>query len=452
MIQDERIEILNDSPVHDGEYVLYWMQAAQRAQCNHALEYAIDQANELSLGVVVYFGLTDDYPEANERHYWFMLEGLSETITEVQKRGIAIVVHNGDIVKGLIEHSQKAAMVIVDAGHLHIQRKWREQAGEKLDRRFVEIETNLIVPIETASQKENFSAGTLRPRINKHLDRFMVDLKERKPKVKTTKMNLKGFDVQNASKAIKKLKLDRSVSKSRFYQGGTTQANKFLDEFIDHKIKDYADGRNDPCKDVLSNVSPYLHFGQISPLHIALRVKSYTGKKEGKEAYLEELIVRRELAHNFVAYNDDYDKYEGLPPWAKATLEHHSKDKREHLYSLEELEQAQTHDPYWNAAQHEMVITGKMHGYMRMYWGKKILEWTKNPAQGFELALYLNNKYELDGRDANSYTGIAWCFGKHDRAWAERGVFGKVRYMNANGLKRKFDPDAYVEKVSRLNE
>ncbi len=197
-------------------------------------------------------------------------------------------------------------------------------------------------------------------------------------------------------------------------------------------------------------MSPYLHFGQISPLYLALKVLETSSA--GKDAYLEELIVRRELSHNFVFFNDKYDTFKSLPPWAMRTLNFHRRDKREYIYSLEQFEKAQTHDPYWNAAQQEMVITGKMHGYMRMYWGKKILEWSKNPRTGFKIALYLNNKYELDGRDPNAFAGVAWCFGKHDRAWSERKVFGKIRYMNAAGLKRKFDIEAYVNKIQSLEK
>ena len=197
-------------------------------------------------------------------------------------------------------------------------------------------------------------------------------------------------------------------------------------------------------------MSPYLHFGQISPLYIALEVLKTSGKAQ--DVFIEELIVRRELSHNFVFYNDKYDSFDCLPPWAKRTLNFHKVDKREYIYTLRDFESAKTHDPYWNAAQKEMVLTGKMHGYMRMYWGKKILEWSRTPQTGFKIALELNNKYELDGRGANAFAGVAWCFRKHDRAWADRPVFGKVRYMNAAGLKRRFDADAYVEKINSLGE
>jgi len=215
--------------------------------------------------------------------------------------------------------------------------------------------------------------------------------------------------------------------------------------FLKNKLQRYRELRSDPIKDCLSNMSPYFHFGQISPLYIALKVLETS--KAGKEAYLDELIIRRELSMNFVFYNQDYDSFKGLPDWAKETLRTHSIDRREYTYTLEELENAKTHDPYWNAAQKEMMFKGKMHSYMRMYWGKKIIEWTDTPEDAFRFTLHLNNRFELDGRDPNGFAGVAWCFGKHDRPWKERRIFGKIRYMNANGLRRKFDADKYVEKV-----
>jgi deoxyribodipyrimidine photo-lyase len=218
---------------------------------------------------------------------------------------------------------------------------------------------------------------------------------------------------------------------------------------LEGKLDRFPELRNDPTLDYLSHMSPYLHFGQISPLFIALKVKET--KSPGIEAFLEELIIRKELSMNFVFYNESYDSYEAIPEWARKSLRSHQKDKRKYLYHLEELEQVKTHDPYWNAAQREMVVKGKMHGYMRMYWGKKIIEWSKTPEEGFRAALYLNNKYELDGRDPNGFTGIAWCFGKHDRPWGERPIFGNVRYMNDKGLKRKFDVGEYVKMMNKLS-
>ena len=448
MVQKERITLLNSKPIRDGRYVLYWMQASQRAEYNHALEYAIERADELGRPVVAFFGITDNYPEANLRHYYFMLEGLREIKKALEAKGILLVVRHQSPETAAIELGKGASLVVVDAGQLRIQRKWGRDSAKKLRCPLYQVETNLIVPVEEASVKENFSAGTFRPRINKRLDYYLVGMRHRRPKRDSLDMRFDSFDISDIDKALSFLDIDRSVSRVSAFRGGTSEAKKHLKNFIKHKLDWYGDVRNDPNKDGTSNMSPYLHFGQISALYIALKVLASKGK--GKEAYLEELIVRRELSHNFVFYNRTYGKFAGLAAWAKRTLNYHASDKRRYVYSLREFEQAKTHDPYWNAAQKEMVLTGKMHGYMRMYWGKKILEWSGSPKAGLKTALYLNNKYELDGRDANAYAGVGWCFGQHDRAWSERPVFGKVRYMNANGLKRKFDADAYVEKVRNL--
>jgi len=448
MTQLERIEVLNREPVRNRKYVLYWMQAAQRAEYNHALEYAIEWANEQRKPLVVCFGITDNYPEANLRHYTFMFEGLAKTQKALEAKGVQLIIRHQSPDKTAIELSHQASLVVVDAGQLRIQRQWRQNVADKIDCALHEVETNLIVPVEMASEKEEFSAGTFRPRITKKLSYFLLPLIHKKPKVDSLGLRLGGFDISKIDKALKSLSIDRSVGPVTAFHGGKDQAKHKLNNFIKKKLEGYADLRNDPGLDYLSNMSPYLHFGQISPLYIALQVMKT--KSPGKDAYLEELIVRRELSYNYVFYNSKYDSFAGLPPWAKTTLNFHRRDKRQYIYSLKDFEQAATHDPYWNAAQKEMVLTGKMHGYMRMYWGKKILEWSRTPQTAFKTALYLNNKYELDGRDPNAFTCVAWCFGKHDRAWGRRPVFGKIRYMNAAGLKRKFDVDKYVNKINSI--
>ncbi|MHC4374188.1 MAG: deoxyribodipyrimidine photo-lyase [Planctomycetota bacterium] len=448
MIQKTRIESLNSSPLKEGRYVLYWMQTAQRAEYNHALEYATYKANQLKLPLVVVFGITDAYPEANLRHYAFMLEGLVDVQKELAKKRVKLVIRHQSPELAAIDLSENASMVVVDGGHTRLQWKWRQDAAQQIDCLLEQVETNVIVPIREVSDKENFSAGTLRPRIHKKLSEYLIPVRHRKPRLSSLDMKIKSFDVDDIELALSQLTIDRSVGRVTTFKGGTGQAKKRLNAFIKNKLDRYSDLRNDPSLDATSNMSPYLHFGQISALYIALKVMQ--SDRPGKEDYLEELIVRRELSYNLVYYNRHYDRFSCLPPWARNTLNVHARDKREYIYTLEEFEKAQTHDPYWNAAQKEMVLTGKMHGYMRMYWGKKILEWTKSPRQGYKIALYLNNKYELDGRDPNGFAGVAWCFGKHDRAWSERKVFGKVRYMNAAGLKRKFDAEAYVDKIKQL--
>jgi deoxyribodipyrimidine photo-lyase len=450
MIQKERIKLLNDGKVRGGKYVLYWMQAAQRTEYNHALEYAIRTANKLKQPVLVFFGITEKWPEANLRHYYFMLEGLQEVKKALEAKGIRMIIQRQSPDSGVVKLAKEATLVVVDAGQLRIQKKWRANVAKQIDCPMYEVETNLIVPVQEASSKENFSAGTFRPRITKKLDYYLVPLSHSKPKLDSLGTKFQTFDIADIDKALSKLDIDRSVAKVDSFHGGTKEAKRRLNNFLKNKLDRFADLRNDPTADYVSNMSPYLHFGQISSLYIALEISKTSST--GKDSYLEELIVRRELSHNFVFYNDRYDSFVCLEPWAKRTLNFHRNDKREYVYTFEQFEKAQTHDPYWNAAQKEMVLTGKMHGYMRMYWGKKILEWSRNPQTGFKIALQLNNKYELDGRGPNAFAGVAWCFGKHDRAWGERVIFGKIRYMNATGLKRKFDAEAYVKKIYELEK
>ncbi len=447
MIQTSRIEILNSAPEKKGKFVVYWMQQSQRASFNHALEYAIESANDRNLPLIVFFALTE-FPEANLRHYWFMLQGLKGTKEDLHNRDIQLVVSHAVPDKGIIDFSKDASLVITDMGYLRIQRLWRSSAAAKLNCPLIQIESDVIVPIRESSDKEEFSAGTLRPKLTKKLKEYLVPLHERVIKKSSTSLEFKSIDLSDIRKAISLLHIDMTVKPVEWLQGGTSNAESLLRDFIRNKLDFFATLRNDPSKEYSSNLSPYFHFGQISPLYVALEINK--AKSSGKDAFLEEMIVRRELSMNFVWYNSHYDSIKALPNWARLTLDQHKNDKRYTVYSPDQLEYGKTQDSYWNAAQKEMLIKGKMHGYMRMYWGKKILEWTDNPEDAYRIALYLNNKYELDGRDANGFTGIAWCFGKHDRAWKERPFFGKVRYMNAEGLKRKFKIEEYVKKVSSL--
>ncbi len=449
MIQRERVKVLNSHVVRDRAYVVYWMQASQRAEWNHALEYAVSMANKLNRPVIVYFGLTANFPEATLRHYAFMLEGLRDTQRALLTRGIQMVVRRASPERGIMTLAKHASMIVVDRGYLRIQRGWRDEAARKIDCPLVQVESDLIVPVEQASPKEEYSAATFRPKIKAKLERFLAPVEEIVPNVDSDRLEMDSYSIDDVDDALSQLRLGREVGPVRFFRGGTAQAKTLLQHFIDGKLAHYAEWKNDPSREMLSNMSPYLHFGQISPLFVASRIKSTEAL--GKEVYLEELVVRRELSANFVFYNPQYDSFEGLPAWAKKSFMNHERDKRRYVYTLEELENAETHDAYWNAAQMEMQVTGKMHGYMRMYWGKKILEWTPSPREAFQRAIHLNNKYELDGRDPNGFAGVAWCFGKHDRPWRPREVFGLVRYMTSEGLERKFDMTAYVRNVARLS-
>jgi len=452
VIQPCRVRSVGASKTAGGrgkDFVLYWMQASQRAGGNHALEFAVDKANELGKPLVVFFGLTEAFPEANQRHYRFMLEGLKETSVALEARGIRLIVRHVSPGEGAAELGRRACFVVVDRGYMRVERKWRRDTARLLASAFVEVESNVVVPVEAASPKEDFAAATLRPKILRQLESYLVPLKERVPKKSSLGLRMESLDIRDTEKILASLKVDGSVPAGAF-KGGASRALDLLERFIDSKIDDYPEARNDPSKDGLSNLSPYLHFGQISPLEIALKVRRRGGP--GAPAFLEQLIVRRELSINFVRYNPWYDAYKGLPDWCRATLAEHASVPRGYAYSEAEFEAARTHDPAWNAAQKELIITGKMHGTMRMYWGKKILEWSRTPVEGFKTALRLNNTYELDGRDPNGFAGVAWCFGKHDRPWPERPIFGMVRYMNESGLRRKFDVEAYVRKIAELED
>ena len=453
MIDPTRLRTLNDRPPRvAGRYVLYWMQASQRTRFNHALEHAAARANELSLPLVVGFGLMDDYPEANARHYAFMLQGLRDVEAGLAKRGVPFIVRHGPPAKVATQMSHDAAVVVCDRGYLRHQKQWRDEVADAARCAVVEVESDVVVPVEVASDKHEFAARTLRPRIHRHLAGYMKPLKPVRVKTPGSRLRMRGdIDVSDPDAALAKLKLDRSVTPSTRFTGGEVAALKLLKQFLARKLTGYATKRNEPSLQHTSTMAAYLHFGQISPLEIALAVQNSSAPKADREAYLEELIVRRELSVNFAHFNPRYDSYDALPEWCRKTLAEHRRDRRPRIYSLAQLERAATDDRYWNAAQLEMVRTGFMHNYMRMYWGKRFLEWTRTPQQAYEFSVHLNNKYFLCGRDPNAWANVAWLFGLHDRPWGPpRPIFGLVRYMNAAGLERKFDMEAYVKWVATL--
>ncbi len=445
---EKRVKLLINKENGKGNFVLYWMQSSQRTENNWALHKAIETANNMELPVVAYFGLNEDFPEANQRHYWFMLEGLQEVYFNLKKMGIKMMLKKEKPAQGVIDLSKKASLIIVDKGYLKRNSEDYKYAAEKAVVPLIQVEDNVIVPVEEASQKEEYSAATMRPKILSKLNNFLELPPDISPKKSSLKMELESIEISDLDKTISSLNIDKSVNKSDHFRGGTSQAKKLIDEFIEKSLEKYEEEGNNPENNATSNLSPYLHFGQISPIHVSLKILRTNAVEKHK--FLEQLIIRRELAINFVYYNKNYDSFLCLPEWAKKTLTLHTLDERKYNYTLKQLENAQTHDQYWNAAQKEMLKTGKMNGYMRMYWGKKIIEWTKKPDEAFKTALYLNNKYEIDGRDPNGYTGVAWCFGKHDRPWSRRAIFGNVRYMNDKGLERKFDMQKYLQRVNSL--
>jgi deoxyribodipyrimidine photo-lyase len=449
-IQEERVQNLNDADLGEGDYVLYWMQSSQRAEQNHALEYAVQRANDLEQRLLVVFGLTEDYPEANLRHYAFMLEGLKDAQDALRKRGILMVVRRGSPDEVALDLGEGASLIVTDRGYMRPQKRWREQVAREAGCLVTQVESDVVVPVELASGKQEHAARTLRPKIGEYLEDFLAELKPTKLEKQSLDMWSDGLDLSDIEKVLDGMDLDRSVSAlSHLYKGGTSEAKKMFRRFLKGNLGDYVEHRNQPQTDDVSHMSKYLHFGHVSPIWLALKARRAKAKQDTIESFVEELVVRRELSMNFVLYTPDYDSYSNLPDWAKKTLEEHRDDEREYTYTRKQLENAETHDEYWNAAMKEMVHTGYMHNYMRMYWGKKILEWSNTPEHAYRITLYLNNKYFLDGRDPNSFANVAWVFGQHDRGWPEREVYGKVRYMSAGGLERKTKPDQYVEKIEK---
>lgn len=455
-IQDGRITLLNDGPPReDGAYVLYLLQQANRAHHNPALEYAIAEANRLGLPVVACFGLLDGangFPEANARHYAFLLQGLADAAAGLHKRGIGFVMRKASPAEIAIDLARHAALLVLDRGYLAIQKRWYGEITGAVKTRIVQVEGDVVVPVAVASGKHEYAARTLRPKLHKHLDDYIAPLTERSVKHKAGRgLPKTEIDISDPDAVLAGMTLDRDVAPVRRFTGGETEARRRLKAYLAGPFSAYGTDRNRPEAAAASHMSPYLHFGQISPVEIALAVRdTKKGAAEDKASYLEELIIRRELAMNHVNYTEAYESYaHAIPEWARKTLAEQADDPRPHLYSECQLAEGQTHDVYWNAAQAEMRVTGYMHNHLRMYWGKKILEWSPSPEEGFARTLRLNNRYFLDGRDANSFTNVAWVYGLHDRPWARHKIFGTVRYQSENSL-RKFDAKAYLKTVEAL--
>jgi deoxyribodipyrimidine photo-lyase len=448
-VKQERVRLLNNKERGKGP-ILYWMSRDQRAKDNWALLFAQGLALEQKVPLGVVFCLVPDFLQATVRQYDFMLRGLEETEKELAVKNIPFMLLTGSPEAEIPKHVQKlqAGALVTDFDPLKIKKKWKKRLLPQLTIPFYEVDSHNVIPCWVASPKQEFAAYTFRPKVKKQLADFIDSF----PPLKKHPFSWKTEAIRTRWDAARKsLKVDTSVPAVDWIEPGERAAREMLRRFIEKKLSDYDAQRNDPNLDALSHLSPYLHFGQISPQRVALEVRNADVHEDDREAFLEESIVRRELADNYCYYNKDYDNFRGFPDWAKKSLDEHRKDKREYTYARKQFERGLTHDGLWNAAQMEMVKTGKMHGYMRMYWAKKILEWTKNPEEAQKIAIALNDKYELDGRDPNGYTGIAWSIGGvHDRAWFSRPVFGKVRYMSFGGARSKFDVDGYITKVRGL--
>ena len=449
--QNARITVRRPGPTDpDGKCVAYWMQRAQRGMDNPALDIAIALGNELGKPVVVFFAPVPFYPNANLRHYHFLRSAIPDIANEVNNR------RAGFVLRAFPDHSLlkfsedvRAAIVVGDENPLRETEHWRERAASRLKVPLWTVDSDVIVP-SRLFHKEQYAARTIRPRIHALLPEFLKPSKNLKAQVPWTKpRGLGSLPLDDDFTAP--WNLDGTVSAVPAWQGGSRQATRILREFVRKRLEGYPHDRNHPECDGTSRLSPYLHFGHISPLTVALAVKKASASKKARDAFLEQLIVRRELAINFVRFNPSYDSFESMERWADRSFSQHARDQRSVLYNEKQLQNAETHDPLWNAAQKQLVLTGWMHNYMRMYWAKKILEWSPSVSLAYQRAVGLNDRYELDGRDPNGYAGIAWAIvGKHDRPWFERPVFGQIRYMSYESTSRKFDSKKYIREIEQL--
>lgn len=440
-----QLNTIRDSP--NGGPVVYWMNRDRRRRDNWALLHAQAEAIERRVPLLVVFCLVPTFLQATIRQYGFMLRGLEELAADLGRYDIPFHVLPGTPKETLIPWIDEIgpSLIVTDFEPLRIKERWLNDVNERLGIPFHQVDAHNVVPCWHVSQKREYAAATLRPKIHRLLPEFLHDIPDIVRHPFTSNRPHAQFDMPSLRK---RLHVDETVTEVVWIQPGEKAAHAMLGGFIE-RLGSYALHRNDPTKAAQSGLSSYFHFGQLAPQRAALAATAAAAAdpslSESCASFIEELIVRRELADNFTFHEPRYDTTDAFHPWARATLDAHRNDVRDHIYDYETWDNAATHDQLWNAAQREMVTTGKMHGYMRMYWAKKILEWTSSPEAAMDIAIALNDRYELDGRDPNGYAGIAWSIGGvHDRPWPERPVFGTVRYMNAAGCARKFDAKAYI--------
>jgi deoxyribodipyrimidine photo-lyase len=446
-IDPSRTFVHIDTPPGDGP-VVYAMARDQRVSDNWALLYAQQLALEAGKPLIVASPFRLEFPELTRRQAKFMVEGLRQVAIDLNRLNIgftAITDTTPDELRRFLQ-AESAGALVTDFSPLRPSRTWKKVLATQMQVRMVEVDAHNVVPCRLASNKQEYAAYTIRPKINRLLGRYLTELPPvaRHPHTYTTPLPPVHWSEIEAS-----ITTDHDVPPVKLLKPGQKAALNMLYDFLQVRLPQYNDARNDPNASAQSNLSPYLHFGQISAQRVALEAQRVDDNIAAQEAFLEELIIRRELSDNFCYYNDHYDSTEAFPDWAHKTITEHRHDLRPYLYTKADFESARTHDSLWNAAQREMTTTGKMHGYMRMYWAKKILEWSVTPDEALATAIYLNDKYSLDGRDPNGYAGIAWSIGGiHDRAWFEREIFGKIRFMSEGGCRRKFDVPRYLARFT----
>lgn len=452
----ERVRKLNDrEPPEKARYVLYWSQMNRRVESNHALAFAADLANQRGLPLLFYEGLTCSYPFANDRLHTFLLEGVAETSRRLAKLGIGYVFHlrkrRRDPNDALYRLAADAAAVMTDDYPAFVAVDHNRRVPERLEIPYYTVDSSCIVPM-SHFEKQEYAAYTIRPKINRVLKQCLTPVPPIRVKKKwDLPISPLHCEVIDIAQTVSQCEVDHSVAPSQEFRGGRKEAERRLNHFLKTNLRRYAKTSNQPSERSTSGLSPYLHFGHISSLEVALSVKEYAAEhKLIVDEFLEELIVRRELAFNFARFGPKPTDLGALPNWARETLRKHASDKRDPIYTRDQFERAETHDELWNATQGEMLRDGKIHGYYRMYWGKKIIEWSATHQDALDTMIYLHDKYALDGRDPNTYANILWCFGLHDRPWSERAIFGMVRYMSLDGMKRKTDVPEYCASTRML--
>jgi deoxyribodipyrimidine photo-lyase len=446
---DEPLRKLNGLPFRQpARYVLYWSRWNRRADSNHALLFAADLTDRLELPLLFLETLGFDRPCASDRFHTFQLQGVPATAARLHQTGIGFAFHlqrrMNDGPHPAQRLAREAAAVVTDECPL---------PDPQFDVAAFAVDSSCIVPA-AAIQGRAYAAYSLRPRIHRLLPLYLKPVPEVKVRhpfegpiaIETTEVTEAGIPALVAA-----CEIDHGVRPALGVPGGRTEALRRLNRFLRFRLWRYAREKNEPAARVTSELSPYLHYGHISALEAALAARDYaTRNKLVTEEFLEELIVRRELAFNFVRHSASPDSLEELPDWARATLDAHRGDARRPVYSPDQFEAAATHDALWNAAQRELLLCGTIHGYYRMYWGKKILEWSPTPEEALATMVHLHDRYALDGCDPNTYANLLWCFGLHDRPWPERPIYGTVRSMSLAGMRRKTDVDGYLHAIEHL--
>ena len=455
-VAPQRIRKLNSAGLRsDRTYVLYWSQMNRRVDSNQSLLYAAEIANRQNCPVLVYAGLTYAFEPANDRLHTFILEAVPETARRFQKAGIGYVFYlrrtHSSANDTLYQLAKNAAAVVTDDYPTFIARTHNAAVPRKVDAAYYAVDASCIVPMNEIPDRQ-YGAYTIRPRIHRLLPTYLTEADSLRVKRRFAGA-VPEFHTEVTTANIKQLvascEIDHSIPPVDEFKGGSLAAQKLLENFLEHKLRRYASRRNEPSENATSQMSPYLHFGHISALEIALRVSAYA--KEHKlivDDYLEELIVRRELAFNYARFVENPGDLKNLPEWCLLNMKKHAQDKRDPVYSPEQFERAETHDDLWNACQREMLQRGKINGYYRMYWGKKIIEWSHTYQEAAQTMIDIHGRYALDGRDPNTYANIFWCFGLHDRPWPERAIFGKMRFMSLEGMKRKTNTQAYIDEIN----